>query len=886
MPVNANESAALLDLAKSFTSSFEQRDRLSAALREHLGVTPRDSFYVSDDGTDDVLGPVVIYRLDRDCCDTDCRGAVKSLPSGGDEPYFRVTYARLGDGYTFGEPVKVRRVTAYEAVRDSDAGEGLDAGQDEAEVPEWLAGALARAASLTKGAGHRYIRRVPKSGGGYRYFYKVSGGGGLGHEDEMKVGAKFRVANGGKEGHFEIVGKDDKGNLRIKHDESGHESSVSPAALRSMLHAEHAQSLTAHREKLAADIKATDDPKAKARLLAEAGKYEHTKDLAEAGKITNDLSSLKAGDLVRPHTPSGEPYGDTWAVQGRLADGRITIRNPEKGLAMVIDPAKPTDIRKIEGLAKPEPDKDSLRNELSTLRSKVAVPDKVFMPAGWNPTAHRAKFAKEHERIDQIEEALGQKYWQRDPARVRSVEGMPERKHREIVKTAALAGKPVPADVIAAHPGLADEIASAKSPAAAPGDHTKLYNWGSTYEHPTARATMTAARTMTVGDRDYQLVPQPRPGKAPGFVANASMPGRAGSLDAKGNMTAEAPHVFDTAAEAHAAVVKHEAAQGAAAKPQGGGPKSITLNRYGAKIDHEVKHSAGQYHVIEQPPEASTKGRLKHFPGHYSVVEAGPDGQADVSRRTSHLTADEARSLANDLNISHPGGFDSSGGDVGKMNNYVARQQKAATASAGKLPKPVIKESAAKSETRKSMSTVTDPERDLAKSLAASHRAAAEAQPDAGAKDAHEAAAQACDTAATADSTSDFRKALGAAERIGGLIKAWSGIPADQRRDFGAFAKSMQSPGGRLGDICFAASNGTGDALGQMGRAFENARPPAEQLIQVAPDPTTYSPQRGAVNGMRKSMGSFYDRLSAGAAQQAVQGIRCPPEAKLVDGGR
>ena len=58
MPVNADKSAELLNLAKSFTSSYEQRDRLSAALREHLGVTPRDSFWLSDDGVDDVLAVV------------------------------------------------------------------------------------------------------------------------------------------------------------------------------------------------------------------------------------------------------------------------------------------------------------------------------------------------------------------------------------------------------------------------------------------------------------------------------------------------------------------------------------------------------------------------------------------------------------------------------------------------------------------------------------------------------------------------------------------------------------------------------------------------------------------------------------------------------------
>ena len=182
-------------------------------------------------------------------------------------------------------------------------------------------------------------------------------------------------------------------------------------------------------------------------------------------------------------------------------------------------------------------------------------------------------------------------------------------------------------------------------------------------------------------------------------------------------------------------------------------------------------------------------------------------------------------------------------------------------------------------------STVTTPERDLAKSLAASHRAAAEAQPDAGAKDAHKAAAQACDAAAEADSTRDFRKALGAAERIGGLIKAWSGMPDTQRRPFAEFHKAMTNPGGRLGDIRFAASNATGDALGHLPAAIEGSRPVVETPTPIDPEPTTYSAQRGAVNGMRKSMGAFYGKLAAGAAQVRLD-VRFPAEAAKPDGGR
>ena len=192
MPVNAAESASLLNLAKSFTSSYEARDQLASALREHLGVTPRDSFWMSDDGIDDMLGPVVIYQFNRDVFDGNGGLPVKGSPGSADS-FFRATYARTADGFTFGEPVAVRRKTDY--VRDSADDEGAEPDGDETEVPEWLAHALAMAATLMKAAGHRYIRRVPKAGGGYRYFYKVSGGGGLGHEDEMKVDRKSTRLN-------------------------------------------------------------------------------------------------------------------------------------------------------------------------------------------------------------------------------------------------------------------------------------------------------------------------------------------------------------------------------------------------------------------------------------------------------------------------------------------------------------------------------------------------------------------------------------------------------------------------------------------------------------------------------------------------------------------
>ena len=80
-------------------------------------------------------------------------------------------------------------------------------------------------ALLAKGASHKYIKRVPKAGGGYRYYYEVGHGGGVHNEDHFVVGASFRHGNG----HFHLtheVGDKRYGDFRIRHDETGEEREV------------------------------------------------------------------------------------------------------------------------------------------------------------------------------------------------------------------------------------------------------------------------------------------------------------------------------------------------------------------------------------------------------------------------------------------------------------------------------------------------------------------------------------------------------------------------------------------------------------------------------------------------------------------------------------
>lgn len=110
----------------------------------------------------------------------------------------------------------------------------------EVEIPSFIGRSvwMAQARDLRKGAGHKYLRRVKGPNGKWRYFYKVSGGRGLGHAGEFHVGAKF--AGGG--GHFEIVSE--SGDLvEIRHDETGGTRRLDKAALSELLRKHHVEAL-------------------------------------------------------------------------------------------------------------------------------------------------------------------------------------------------------------------------------------------------------------------------------------------------------------------------------------------------------------------------------------------------------------------------------------------------------------------------------------------------------------------------------------------------------------------------------------------------------------------------------------------------------------------
>lgn len=147
-----------------------------------------------------------------------------------------------------------------------------------AEVPELIGASLylQQLHELAKGAGHKYIRRVPYTTAAgkrsYRYFYNVRGGKGAGHEDEIKTGAKFRIKHGEHEGHFHV--EDVKGDrVQVVHDESGHSVWMTKAAFSEMIREEHAEAIKEHHGAVRKEHKATTVRGMKKQVEKRAKKY-------------------------------------------------------------------------------------------------------------------------------------------------------------------------------------------------------------------------------------------------------------------------------------------------------------------------------------------------------------------------------------------------------------------------------------------------------------------------------------------------------------------------------------------------------------------------------------------------------------------------------------
>lgn len=168
--------------------------------------------------------------------------------------------------------------------------------------------------SLQKAAKHKYLKRVPtgKQRPKYRYIYKLPQRKGLVVDEHLVAGAKLKVTHAGKLGHFEVHEHDeDRGLVKLKHDESGKTAWIRKRDLSRMLEAHHAKAGkdAARKDAIAPREKKAPPPKLQRAEMADLARGEWTEVVgfeptAEAAQQL--AQSLKSGwDYAAIKQPNG-----------------------------------------------------------------------------------------------------------------------------------------------------------------------------------------------------------------------------------------------------------------------------------------------------------------------------------------------------------------------------------------------------------------------------------------------------------------------------------------------------------------------------------------------------------------------------------------------------
>lgn len=207
---------------------------------------------------------------------------------------------------------------------------------------------------LVKAAKHKYIKRIPKPRGGYRYVYTATRAGGVAKEAHFKAGAAFKLTFDGQEGHFHITGEEGD-TLTIKHDElHGPEHSgvkMTRAELAALLTKEHAPALERAAEKKRARAEKKDTPAPtqdkEARLKEISQELNTLKDSPKKNaekilKLERERSELIYGadepapsqDKERPNRFETMPPSDDYKREGPLSDKGSAALNEALGEAL------------------------------------------------------------------------------------------------------------------------------------------------------------------------------------------------------------------------------------------------------------------------------------------------------------------------------------------------------------------------------------------------------------------------------------------------------------------------------------------------------------------------------------------------------------------------
>lgn len=215
------------------------------------------------------------------------------------------------------------------------------------ELTEAVGGRAWRDHGLRKGASHKYIRRVPKPGGGYRYYYRATGATRAVGAD-LVPGAKFNLSHDGQAGHFEVVRR--AGNqVVLRHDESGGTMTVDAGDLGDLLKREHADIVGAAQARAKRDLEAArkhGSPKQIARQEARAKRLGVGVGADLAAQAQDIATRIAEGEAVR---------GVALVVRGKkgtisgTVDG-VKIRGFVQGPTVFVDIGEGAD--KVRGVAK------------------------------------------------------------------------------------------------------------------------------------------------------------------------------------------------------------------------------------------------------------------------------------------------------------------------------------------------------------------------------------------------------------------------------------------------------------------------------------------------------------------------------------------------------